>query len=925
MRLPRCLPLFCAVAALAGADLEPGLVAAYYEGAPLVDGWPALDQRPPTLVRVEPAIDYASVEGQFARTKLSDNFAARWTGILRIDQAGTYGFATQSDDGSRLLIDGATVVDNGGSHGFVRQSGVVELAAGDHPIQVDFFEGGGGAGCRVLWTPPGGQEQPLAAERLLHDPATARIAWDEAAWTKRKIQPGAIYTRMDYGPFLSASVELAGPHQRIANKGLAIKLRGADEDELAGVLFDTDLLQYAAGWTGGFLQYRGVAFEGNHGPNPAIDGELAFSAPAAPGWARDGSFADPRPQPFGPLPRAWGRWRGLHLDGQRVTLNYDVGTANIVESPALISAGTRRGFARALDVGAGAADLQLFVCDVGGAEIAPAEPDRLTLTHQGRTTVVAIAGKRAPGVRLRAEGGRVLLDVPAAGARLTLVIWHGAADQRDAAMTGLLAQAPAADQVRARSTKAGAPRWTTPLTTVGQLGAGDGAYVVDTLTLPDDNPWSAWMRPGGVDAFADGRIAISTWSGDVWVVSGVDDALQTLTWKRFATGLFQPLGLRIVDDVVYAHGRDQITRLKDLDADGEADVYECFNNDVLVTPNFHEFAFDLHTDADGAFYFIKGGPVRPGGGGFDTLTPSHGCVFKLSPDGEKTEVYATGVRAPNGMGVGPNGEVTSGDNQGTWTPACRLNLMRPGGFYGVVDLAHRDPPPTDYDRPLCWLPMGVDNSSGAQVWVPEGGRWGPLGGQLLHLSYGSCSLFAVLKERIGEQWQGGVVRFPLGFASGIMRARFSAKDGQLYVCGLKGWQTTAQRDGCLQRVRATGTPARMPIAMATLKTGLAITYSDPLDPDTAADPANYRVQCWNYKWTSNYGSPDFKPSAMDQEGRDTREVTAATLSPDGRTVTLAIAGMAPVMQQQVTIKIASADGEVLEHQISHTIHALPDR
>ncbi|MBA3847275.1 MAG: hypothetical protein H0X45_11620 [Planctomycetes bacterium] len=462
------------------------------------------------------------------------------------------------------------------------------------------------------------------------------------------------------------------------------------------------------------------------------------------------------------------------------------------------------------------------------------------------------------------------------------------------------------------------------MTTAGTLGSGDGAYVVDTLTLPEDNPWSSWLRPGGLDLFSDNRIAFSTWSGDVWVVSGVDDTLATLTWKRFATGLFQPLGLKIVDDTVYVHGRDQITRLKDIDGDGEADLYECFNNDVLVTPNFHEFSFDLHTDAAGDFYFVKGGPVRGGGRGFDTVTASHGCVFKVTKDGETTEVYATGVRAPNGMGVGPDGEITTGDNQGTWTPACRLNLMRRGGFYGVVDLAHRDPPPDDYDRPLCWFPMGVDNSSGSQVWVPTGVRFGPIGGQLMHLSYGTCSLFTVLKERLGQQWQGGVVRIPVNFASGVMRARFSAKDGRLYVCGLKGWQTTAQRDGGLQRVRFTGAPARMPIAMTTLKTGVAITYSDPLDPDTAADPANYRVQSWNYRWSSDYGSPELKPSAMDQEGRDTLTVSAAALSRDGRTVRLTIDGIAPVMQQQITIKIADADGETIEHQISHTIHALPE-
>jgi hypothetical protein len=211
----------------------------------------------------------------------------------------------------------------------------------------------------------------------------------------------------------------------------------------------------------------------------------------------------------------------------------------------------------------------------------------------------------------------------------------------------------------------------------------------------------------------------------------------------------------------------------------------------------------------GSFYFIKAGPVNPGGGGFGRITPHNGSLLRVSKDGSKLDVVATGFRAPNGMGMGPNGEMTSGDNQGTWTPVCRLNWVREGGFYGVVDLAHRDTPPKQTDNPLCWLPTGVDNSAGGQTWVTSD-KWGPLAGHLLHTSYGQSSLLSVLYEDAGGDVQGGVVRFPLTFDSGVMRPRFNPKDGQLYVCGMKGWQTNAAKDACFQRVRYTGKPANMP-------------------------------------------------------------------------------------------------------------------
>ena len=97
----------------------------------------------------------------------------------------------------------------------------------------------------------------------------------------------------------------------------------------------------------------------------------------------------------------------------------------------------------------------------------------------------------------------------------------------------------------------------------------------------------------------------------MWLVSGLDEKLNKLTWKRYATGLFQPLGLKVVKNTIYVLGRDQITRLHDLNQDDEADYYENFNNDTVVTANYHEFCLDLHTDREGNFYFAKGAPWEP--------------------------------------------------------------------------------------------------------------------------------------------------------------------------------------------------------------------------------------------------------------------------------------------------------------------------
>ncbi|MCB1127578.1 MAG: hypothetical protein KDM81_13880, partial [Verrucomicrobiae bacterium] len=315
----------------------------------------------------------------------------------------------------------------------------------------------------------------------------------------------------------------------------------------------------------------------------------------------------------------------------------------------------------------------------------------------GMTLAAALVDAPAGARWVTDPAGHVRLFLPASkeARRFKVLVWRGA-EESMGGFAALAKAAPPAGDLHAL-TQGGPPRWPEKLVTHGTLGSANGAYAVDTITPPDDNPWKSWLRFGGVDFFSDNRrAAICTWNGDVWVLSGIDDTLADLRWKRFATGLFDPLGLKIVNDVVHTLGRDQITKLHDLNGDGEADFYECFNNDVLITKNFHEFAFDLQTDPQGNFYFSKAGPVRPGGRGFDKIVPHHGCVLKVDKDGRKLEVYATGLRAPNGIGVGPQGQVTSGDNEGTWTPVCRLNWMKQGTFNGCVDTAHRDPKPTAY-------------------------------------------------------------------------------------------------------------------------------------------------------------------------------------------------------------------------------------
>jgi hypothetical protein len=201
-------------------------------------------------------------------------------------------------------------------------------------------------------------------------------------------------------------------------------------------------------------------------------------------------------------------------------------------------------------------------------------------------------------------------------------------------------------------------------------------------------------------------------------------------------------------------------------------------------------------------------------------------------------------------------------------------------------------------------------------------KWGPLNGKLLFMSYGKCTLFEVMQDKVGDTRQGAMAQVPLKFTSGVMRARFSKQDGQLDLCGLKGWQTSATRDGGFYRVRYTGKPVQMPVTFHATTEGVELGFSSPLDPKTATDAGSYSIERWNYRWTGNYGSPELSVSEPGKTKHDKVEVKKADLSKDGKTLFLQLADMKPSDQIKIRMSLDSADGTPVDQEVYGTIYKL---
>ncbi len=444
-------------------------------------------------------------------------------------------------------------------------------------------------------------------------------------------------------------------------------------------------------------------------------------------------------------------------------------------------------------------------------------------------------------------------------------------------------------------------------------------FAIDRINWPAQNPWDSWLRFGGLDFFPDGnRAALSTWNGDVWTVTGLNETLDTLVWQRIATGLNQPLGLKIVGQQIYVAGRDQITRLVDLNADGETDFYENFNNDAYNSEHFHEQVMDLQTDAAGNFYYMKSARHA-----LRAQHPHHGTLVRVSPDGEQSTVIAYGFRASNGLGVGPGPTFYGTDQEGYWMPANRLNrITAPGKFYGNRwGWYPPGEPPDSYEPPLCWIAPFVDRSPAAPVWIPAG-TWGEMGDSLLSLGYGTGKVYAVLEQQTEPTVQGALTELGVELPTGLMRGRFHRVSGDFYLVGLFGWSSNKQEDTGFYRVRRTGAPLRTPKSFRAVNGGLIIDFYAPLAPASAQNSENWRVQSWEYRWTEHYGSPQLKRSG--EEGRDVHTVESATLSADGKTVFLKIPTLTPTMQFHVNITGSFADGIPLDCYLHGTIHTLED-
>src|SRR5262245_21648312 len=283
------------------------------------------------------------------------------------------------------------------------------------------------------------------------------------------------------------------------------------------------------------------------------------------------------------------------------------------------------------------------------------------------------------------------------------------------------------------------------------------------------------LEAGAIEPLPDGKVAVSTRRGEVWLIDNAYAAdPKAATFTRFARGLHEVLGLAHKDGWLYVTQRPDVSRIKDTDGDGKADRFEVVAEGWGISGDYHEYALGSHFDKDGNIWVALCLT-----GSFTSEAKFRGWAGKITPDG-KFVPTTSGVRSPGGIGFNATGDVFYTDNQGPWDGACGLKHIVPGGFVGhpeslkwykEQEAQYLAPAPaapksgsrimTEAKRIPQLIPTSVifpyakmGNSASGIECDQTGGKFGPFADQLFVADQSASTVMRVCLEKVKGRYQG---------------------------------------------------------------------------------------------------------------------------------------------------------------------------
>lgn len=451
------------------------------------------------------------------------------------------------------------------------------------------------------------------------------------------------------------------------------------------------------------------------------------------------------------------------------------------------------------------------------------------------------------------------------------------------------------------------------------------------FTIQDIRPTALKAQVGGMDFLPDGRMVICTWYnfssaatkyGTVYIVDKAQSGDKAqVTYKEFATGINEPLGVKVVDSVIYIMAKDALLRLPDANKDDKADKVET----VVKGWAYHseeekplEFALGL-LNKKGIFYtgLATRWPVDA------AQSKERGCILTLDPaKPNEYGIFACGMRTPNGLVLGPEDELFTTENQGNWVPDSKLIHLQKDHFYGVKKTSG----PSDLESkgetpPAVWIPHGQAGTSPTQpVYV----KTGIFKGQMIAGDNCMGTLQRYFLEKVQGEYQGMVIKFSAGIEAGANRI-VTGPDGAIYIGGegvggevWGGWAWGSKIYGLARMTeKTTGTFFDVKAIRSLGPESMEVEFTEPA-ADAAGQASSYTVGSRSYSPTKEYGC-----CKTPTNGFTSLTVTTATLSADKKKVVLKVTGLKTKTSVNIQFtNLKSASGNTIwANQAWYTLNA----
>ncbi|MEX0770486.1 MAG: plastocyanin/azurin family copper-binding protein [Balneolaceae bacterium] len=462
-------------------------------------------------------------------------------------------------------------------------------------------------------------------------------------------------------------------------------------------------------------------------------------------------------------------------------------------------------------------------------------------------------------------------------------------------------------------------------------------YSIDPMPVPE----GIILEAGGLAFDENGDLMVPTRRGEVWRISnpGSNDP----SFNRFAQGFHEPLGINYRNHAWYITQRGDLTKIEDRNNDGKADWFKTIYRWPL-TGNYHEYSYGPEFLPNGEMLVTLNLSWIGQGA---SLTKWRGWMLQISEDGEITP-YATGLRSPIGFGFNAEGDIFYTENQGDWIGSGWMTHLERGDFAGNPEglkWTHLEGSPLDLtfeevnrlddssERPLfeykeqipelkppaVWFPHTIQGISTSDFVVIENdNQVGPFAGQLLVGDQGHSKILRVYQEKVKGEYQGVSFGFREGFSSGVIKLAWGPDNQTLYT-GMtnRGWSSTGQAPFGIDRMRWNG---QIPFEMKMIQAesnGFTLTFTKPVDFESAANINNYQVTDFIYIYHRKYGSPVIN--------RQDKTITRVDVSEDRQSVRLYVDGLREGYINEVRSGVESNEGNTLLHPVGYyTLNNLPD-